>query len=113
MAQGLEDWISSTRDEQAEVLRRWQPIQMELGPSSLKAEIETQVQNLGGHRAKKKTQGAGNKERERERLTQIQHPAVSSAEKPGLPDPVTDNAGSDMAIQQTVAATSTGDLKED
>ncbi|KAL8898598.1 MAG: hypothetical protein Q9207_006619 [Kuettlingeria erythrocarpa] len=83
-AQGLEEWASSTRDEQMEVLRRWQEIQLGLGPSSLKAEADMQTQILNGYQDETRGQSAGNTEKVQERLTPIQHLGASSEVGPNL-----------------------------
>ncbi|KAL8863755.1 MAG: hypothetical protein Q9198_010364 [Flavoplaca austrocitrina] len=113
-AQGLEEWNSSTQEEQQEVLRGWQHVQTKPEPKSWKSILETQVQILRGPGGKKKVQIRGNEDTERVTLTETGHPDVSSAEKTGLTnDPDTDKEDFDTAIKQTIAATSTGDQKED
>ncbi|KAL9631851.1 MAG: hypothetical protein Q9204_004040 [Flavoplaca sp. TL-2023a] len=112
-AQGLEEWNSSSQEEQQEVLRGWQHVQTKPEPKSWKSVLETQVQILRGPGDKEKVQFRGNEDTERAKLTETGHPYVSSAENTGFTnDPGNDPEDFGTAIKQTVAATSTGDQKE-
>ncbi|KAL8654646.1 MAG: hypothetical protein Q9226_003352 [Calogaya cf. arnoldii] len=90
-AQGLDDWNSSTREEQMEVFQR--------EPKGLKAKLQTQMQSMTRYGEKKKPQVAG---KDGERQTQIPHAGFS--ERPELPDSGTDDVDFEAAIQQAVAA---------
>ncbi|KAL8893975.1 MAG: hypothetical protein Q9192_004742 [Flavoplaca navasiana] len=83
-AQGLEEWDSSTREEQQEVLRRWQHVQTKPESKSWKSILETQVQILRGPGDKKKVEITANGDTERATVSETGHPDVSSAENTGF-----------------------------